>query len=118
MYSLTKYDLKIMRYLNRHKRSGISRSKLLRRFKNGQYNVDRLTSLGYISHDYDFPTDSDGFPIGEVSSSAIYHIENRGVAEVESRQWFHLEYVMSHIVIPIVIAIITTLITLFLSALL
>lgn len=118
MYSLTKYDLKIMRYLNRHKRSGISRINLLRKFKGAQDNIDRLTSLGYISHDYDFPKDPDGFPIGEVPCSAIYHIENRGVAEVESRQWFHLEYVISHIAIPIVIAIITTLITLFLSALL
>ena len=116
MYSLTKYDFKIMRYLNRHKYSGISRSKLLRRFKGAQDNVDRLANLGYISHDYDFPLNPNGFCIGDVPGSAIYHIENSGVAEVESRQWFSLEYVVSHIVVPIVLAIITTLITLFLSA--
>lgn len=118
MYSLTKYDLKIMRYLNQHKRSGISRTKLLRRFKGAQDNVDRLANFGYISHDYVFPKDPSGFRIGDVPGSAIYHIENSGIAEVESRQWFDLEYVISHIVVPIVLAIITTLITLCLSALL
>lgn len=118
MYSLTKYDLKILRCIFRRKRTGISKAKLNRKFKDSQNNIHALTSLGYISHDYDFPRDPNGFPIGDIPDSAIYNIENSGIAEVEARQWFDFEYVISHIVVPIVLAIITTLITLFLSTLL
>lgn len=111
MYFLTKYDLRIMRYLYRHKRSGITRTKLLRRFKGAQDNVDRLANLGYISHDYDFPADPSGFRIGDVPSSAIYHIENHGVVEVESHRYLTLENILRDLVVPIIVGVLSAFIT-------
>lgn len=57
-------------------------------------------------------TDNDG------EESNIVSISKEGIIEVESRQWFNGQFVLTQILLPIVIAIITTLLTLFLSSLL
>lgn len=111
---ITNNDLKILRYIHRQ-RSGVSRGKLLKKFNYDTTSIERLDASNYIFHDYDFPCDDDGFPIGSIPDTAIYRLKTAGIAEIEKHQWFDLEYVISHIVIPIVIAIITTLITIFLT---
>ncbi len=117
MYTPTKYDLRILSYINRH-RNGVTRAKLLKHFKRNPERVDLLCNLQYISNNYESERDNDGFVIGSIPDSAIYHIKDTGVIEVEAHQWFDFRFVLLQIVLPIVIAIITTLITIFLTALL
>lgn len=112
--AVLKSDLKILKYISHHKT--VSRSQLCSKFPSERLDV--LTGKKYICHDYEFPQDRDGFPIGDISGSAMYFLTDAGRAEVEQHQWFDTRFVLLQIVLPIVIAIITTLITVFLTTLL
>ena len=46
----------------------------------------------------------------------LFKLSDLGIAEVESKQWFNTQFVLTQIVLPIIIAVITTLITIFLAA--
>ena len=56
-----------------------------------------------------------GEPI-PILENTLFTLNDLGIAEVESKQWFNLQFVLTQIVLPIIIAIITTLITIFLAA--
>lgn len=112
---LTKSTVKTLRYLYRQK-NGSSYLNLKNRF--GEFQILNLISAKYITHNYNFPKDSDGFPVGSISDETLCFITDSGRVEVESRQWFDFKFFLLQVVLPIVIAIITTLITIFLTALL
>lgn len=112
---LTKINLRILRYLYRRK-SGSTYIELKRKF--GESRILELIHSKYIDHNYVYPKDSNGFPIGDISDETLCFISDQGELEVEQRQWFDEKFVLTQILLPIVIAIITTLLTLFLSSLL
>ena len=109
-----KSDLKILKYISRHK--SVSRNQLCSKFPS--IRVDLLSDERYIRHDYIFPRNPSGFPIGDIPGSAMYSLTDAGRAEVEQHQWFDAQFVLLQIALPIVIAILTTLITVFLTTLL
>lgn len=110
MYTLTKYDFKILHYIYcRH--NGVSRAKLLKKFKRNTKSIDVLCNLNYISHDYTFPLDKDGFPVGSLPNTAIYKIEMRGIAEIESHQWFNAQYMFTSLIVPIIVGVMSSVIT-------
>lgn len=114
MHLLSKSDLKILRYISRRKH-GVTRGKLLKLTKSSANPIDSLCNMGYIQHDYVFPRDKSGFPIGSMPDSAIYQLTKAGKIEVESHEWFNLQYVISQILVPIVIALLTCALTLLFS---
>lgn len=114
MYLMSKLDLKVLRYLSRRKH-GASRARLLKLTNSNSKIIDSLCNMDYIEHDYDFPRDASGFPIGTVPDSAIYQLTKKGLVEVEDREWFNLQYVISQILVPIVIALLTCSLTLLFS---
>ena len=111
---ITKHSLRILRYIYRH--NSVSYSELNKRIKSSTLCEDLsdlilnryIVQIGGSRNEYGEP-----FPILE---NTHFSLGDLGVAEVESKQWFNLQFVLTQIVLPIIIAIITTLITLFLAA--
>ena len=110
---LTKRTLRILRYLYRRK-SGTTYIELKNKF--GESMILKLIHSKYITHNYVYPKNSNGFPVGDISDETLCFITDLGISEVEQRQWFDGKFILTQILLPIVIAIITTLITLFLSS--
>lgn len=110
---ITKYKIKILKYLNRRP-NGTAYSVLNSKF--GKSYIQDLIHAKYITHNFEFPTDPNGFPIGDISDNTLCFITDSGKAIVENQQWFNGQFVLTQILLPIVIAIITTLLTLFLSS--
>ena len=111
---ITKHSLRILRYIYRH--NSVSYSELNKRIKSSTLREDLsdlilnryIVQIGGSRNEYGEP-----LPILE---NTHFSLDDLGVAEVESKQWFNLQFVLTQIVLPIIIAIITTLITLFLAA--
>lgn len=102
MATITKQQLKLLRYLYRKPRTVAWIKKKfkvsdLREICSGMFTLIHTTD----SH---FPDD------------CTISINQNGIIEVENRQWFNGQFVLTQILLPIAIAIITTLLTLFLSA--
>lgn len=114
---LTIKSQKILKYIYNRRRSGVSRKKLIRKFHCSYLHneIDKLTSLGFISHNYVFQRDPDGFPIGDIPDTALYFIKESGIIEVERNRWFDIRYVITQILVPIVIALLTYALTFFLQ---
>lgn len=113
---ITKYSLHILRYLY-HQRSS-SYFNLSKKFKGPelQETLDALIRNGYVVQIGGFINEY-GEPI-PILDDTLLKLSDLGIAEVESKQWFNLQFVLLQIVLPIAIAIITTLITIYLTALL
>lgn len=112
---ITKFELKILKYV--YTKKSVSYKKLNKKFSKKPQFSETLTALAH--HHYLIQVGGShtkyGAPIPFMSDT-LFAIDSLGTAEVESKQWFDAEYVVSHIIIPIVLAIISTLITLFLSS--
>ena len=113
---ITKYYLRILRYLYRQKST--SYFNLSKKFKEPelQETLDALIRNGYVVQIDGF-INKYGEPI-PILDDTLLELSDLGIAEVESKQWFNLQFVLLQIVLPIAIAIITTLITISLTALL
>lgn len=110
---LTVKSKKILNYIYNHRNSGVSRKKLIKKFHCSYLHneIDKLTPLGYISHDYVFPRDPSGFPIGNIPDTALYFINEPGICEVERNRWFDTKYVITSLIVPVVIGVVSSLIT-------
>lgn len=109
-----KDDLKIFRYI--YSKRAVSFANLKNHFKNrsdipevirGMLSSDCLTIVTGIDK-----------PIcgGPIPDRCILTLTGKGAAEVESRQWFNVQYVFSSIIVPIIIGVVSSLITAFLLA--
>ena len=114
--TITKYYLHSLRYLY-HQRSA-SYFNLSKKFKRPELQeaLDALIRNGYVVQIGGFINEY-GEPI-PILDDTLLKLSDLGIAEVESKQWFNLQFVLLQIVLPIAIAIITTLITIYLTALL
>ena len=114
--TITKYYLHILRDLY-HQRSA-SYFNLSKKFKRPELQeaLDALIRNGYVVKIGGFINEY-GEPI-PILDDTLLKLSDLGIAEVESKQWFNLQFVLLQIVLPIAIAIITTLITIYLTALL
>lgn len=101
---MTKRQLKLLRYLYRKPRTLYWIKK--------KFNISDLRDIASGIFHLIRTTDDDG------EESEIITLSKEGIIEVENRQWFNGQFVLTQILLPIVIAIITTLLTLFLSSLL
>lgn len=113
---ITKSSLRILRYIYRKK--SVSYSCFKKKFKNPDFS-DVLEDL--IQNSYIVQIGGSVNQYGEpvpFREDTLFKLDDLGIAEVESKQWFNLQFVLLQIVLPIVIAIITTLITIFLTVLL
>ena len=113
---ITKSSLRILRYIYRKK--SVSYSCLQKKFKNPDFS-DVLEDL--IQNSYIIQIGGSVNQYGEpvpFREDTLFKLDDLGIAEVESKQWFNLQFVLLQIVLPIFIAIITTLITIFLTVLL
>lgn len=111
---VTKHLFRILRYVYHH--GSVPYSKLSRKFKYPTLLED-LESL--VLHHYVTQIGGSRNKYGEpipILEKTLFTLNDLGIAEVESKQWFNLQFVLTQIVLPIVIAIITTLITIFLAA--
>ena len=111
---ITKRLFRILRYIYRH--GSVPYSKLSRKF-NYPTLLEDLESL--VLHRYIAQIGGSRNKYGEpipILEKTLFTLNDLGIAEVESKQWFNLQFVLTQIVLPIVIAIITTLITIFLAA--
>lgn len=112
--TITKHSLHILRYLYHQK--SVSYSKLIKKFKEPelQETLGDLIRSRYIIQIGGF-INNYGEPI-PILDDTLLKLGDLGVAEVESKQWFNTQFVLTQIILPIIIAIITTLITIFLAA--
>lgn len=102
--NIEKKQLKILNYLYRKPRK---RYQLLKKFKKIDISnyLNILCDINYLSF-YPLPErDSDGFYSGNISDEATYSLTPKGRIEVESNQFFDLEYVISHILVPILVGV-------------
>lgn len=111
---ITKYSLHILRYLYRQK--SVSHFNLSKKFKGPRFQqtLDDLIRNCYIIQIGGFINEY-GEPI-PAHDDTLFKLSDLGIAEVESKQWFNTQFVLTQIVLPIIIAVITTLITIFLAA--
>ncbi len=110
---ITKSYLRILRYINRKK--SVPYSSLQKKFKDSSLSemLESLTRNRYIIQ-IGGSMNEYGEPI-EIQDNTFFKLDDLGTAEVESKQWFNLQFVLLQIILPVVIAIITTLITIFLT---
>ncbi len=111
---ITKSELKILKFVYSKKHT--SYKALRKKFHKQSDLRDMLESLAY--HHYLVQVGGCQNNLGEpipITDETIFEIDSLGTAEVESKQWFNMEYIISHMIIPIILAIITTLITLSLT---
>lgn len=112
--TITKNELKILKFIYRKK--AVSYKALFQKFNPHPCLEDTIEAL--VRHQY--LTQVGGYQnnLGEpipIQDQTLFTMAPLGSSIVESKQWFNLEYVVSHVVIPIVLAVISTLITLFLT---
>lgn len=113
---ITKHHYKILKYVCQN--SPVTYSCLKRKFK-GSLSAKLLSQL--VRNQYleqlGGSVNNYGEPI-PIKDSTAFELTDKGIVEVERRQWFNPQFVLLQIILPIIIAIITTLITIFLTALL
>ena len=113
---ITKKHLRILKYVYKHKSISFRKLKKCKKIDNLLELLEQLVLNHYLQqiggayNDY-------GEPV-PISESTCLKLDDLGIAEVESHQWFDFKFVLLQIILPIVIAIITTLITIFLTRLL
>lgn len=113
--TITKFDLKILKFV--YNKKSVSYSQLSKKFSKNRAFLSALETLVYQQYVSQIGGSKDkyGDPV-PITDDTLFEISKLGAASVESKQWFNIEYIISHIVIPIVIAIITTLLTLSLTS--
>ncbi len=113
---MTNHYRKILNYI--YKKHTVSYLDLKKRFK-GKISIEDLQQLmcqQYIEKSGGNMTVYGG--PADIDINSIFYLDQLGVAEVESKQWFNLQFVLLQIILPIVIAVISTLLTVFLTAML
>lgn len=113
---ITKKHLRILKYVYKHKSVTFLKLKKHKKNDNLLELIEQLVLNHYllqIGGSYN----NYGEPV-PISESTCFELDDLGIAEVESHQWFDFKFVLLQIILPIVIAIITTLITIFLTRLL
>lgn len=113
---ITKKYLRLLKYIYRHRTVTFNK---IKRHKNTDDLLEMLDLLvrNHYLQQVGGSYNHYGEPI-PITDLTCFMLDNLGIAEVESHQWFNLKFVLLQIVLPIVIAVITTLITVFLTRLL
>lgn len=100
---------KHIRVLRRVRRFPSTYAVLANRF--GKPVVDSLIASGCIRADYPRKYDEDGFPVGGIPGGAPCVLTEQGLSDVESKDWFDIQYLITHIAAPIVIGVASAVIT-------
>lgn len=106
--TILKKHVKILRYVRLHRIVTIS--VLDRRYS---YDVIRdLLWCKYLTCDNDTRQEDDFCQkTGEYPPASQIRLTDSGLAEVEARDWFNMEYFVTRIVVPIVIGVVSSTIT-------
>ena len=101
--AIKKSDLKLLRYIYRHKSA--SRRSVMKKFRDFQ-------GSNHYTHVSCYTTeDKDGFSIEHPSPDDPVTLTEAGILEVESHQFFNLEYVLSSLVLPVIVGVLSSVIT-------
>lgn len=101
--SVKKAELKILRYVYRHK--FVQLETFQKEYPGAAFSNKYL-------HISDHRTiDESGFPVGNYPLNEIVTLTDDGIIEVESRQFFNVEYVLSSLVIPVIVGVSSSIIT-------
>lgn len=113
---ITKHSLRILKFI--YHRKSVTYSQLNDKFKEStlRETLDTLIRNHYVIQIGGY-INKYGEPV-PICENTLFKLNELGIAEVESKQWFNLQFVLLQIILPIVIAIATTLITISLTALL
>ena len=112
---VTKQHIRAMRWIRR--RTAPAYRSVCKKF--GRVILEELIGSGFVQPSYlDVKKDADGFDTEPQPDSIKVRLTNKGLAEVESHDWFNGEYALAHILIPIAIGVASTLLTLFLRGVL
>lgn len=105
---IMKRHLKMLRFVRRRK--AVPAAEMYSRF--GYDEVTGLVRSGYLHCPADpRRQDKEGYIIGEFLPTSLICLTDRGLAQVESRDWFDLQYVVTMIIIPVVIGVASAVIT-------
>ena len=112
---ITKADMKILKFV--YSNHSVSFGRLKQKFSKRFDLSDSLEILVYNKYltQIGGSQDNMGNPI-PITDETIFTMDSIGAAEVESKQWFNTEYVVSHILVPIILAVLSTLLTLILTS--
>ena len=106
--TILKQQLKILRFIS--KNQPVMASVLYSR-----YGYDEVTGLlrgGYIICPEDpRRQDDEGYVIGAFLPTSLFSLTDKGQAEVESREWFDFQYVVSMILVPVAVGVISAIVT-------
>ena len=108
---LNKREVKVLKYIRR--KHFVKKYILDGRF--GASTVMKLETGGFIRCDYQPVQDDEGFDSSPAPLDTHCYLSDSGIVEVESHDWFNLDYVLRNILLPIAVAVASTLITLALS---
>ena len=105
---MLKRHLKMLRFVRRRK--AVPAAEMYSLF--GYDEVINLIRAGYLHCPADpRRQDEEGYTIGEFLPSSPICLTNKGLAEVESNDWFDLRYVVTMIIIPVIIGVASAVIT-------
>lgn len=110
MTKITKQHLCVINYIL--KKKSVHYSSLVKKFAH-KINLDdilkELIHNGYVEQ-LGGHIDKYGDPI-PFQSETLFKLNNLGISEVESHQWFDFQYVLTNIMVPIIVGIFSSLIT-------
>lgn len=108
---LNKREIKVLKF--------IRRKHLVKKYildgRYGSSTVRKLEAGGFIRCDYHSVQDDEGFEKFPAPLDAPCCLSDSGIIEVESHDWFNLDYILRNIFLPIVVGVASSLITLALS---
>ena len=113
---ITKKHLRLLKYIYRHQTVTFNKIKKRKHIDDLLEVLDLLVRNHYLRQVGGSYTHY-GEPI-PITDLTCFTLDDLGIAEVESHQWFDFKFILLQIILPIVIAVITTLITIFLTRLL
>ena len=100
---IKKSDLKILRYIYRHK--SVTYGAVTKKFRNFPDYSPHIRISSFTTQD------ESGFDTVHRCLDDAVTLTDSGIAEVESRQFFNLEYVLSSLVLPIIVGVLSSVIT-------
>lgn len=114
---ITKYELKILKFV--YAKKTISYKALSKKFSKYSNLQDTLESLTY--HHYLVQVGGHQNNMGEpipITDKTLFTMDSLGSSEVESKQWFNLQYVLTALILPIIVGVASSAITALILALL
>lgn len=104
---LTKSQVRVLKYVYRHKRHGVPFAKLNKKYHD---ETSWLLSNHYLSCRVSFSR-STPYLCPIYKDAELVTLTDTGMCELEGRRWFNIQYLITQIIIPILVGIVSSVIT-------